>query len=265
MQTAALFRLLVETEPAAPGEGLFVMNRYLQARGDSNIRSYDDLLTKSIFYAHPPIAGFSAPGKNRLEGGREVTRRFTKVSDGSAVVQKTPVTTLDISGWHTRRTVLQTLVLKVMADNRLDALVYPVKTVPAPMLAYPLEPSTIKSESEKIEIMIAGEAHTRTVDRVLDTRAATAWRLSPNSGFPAIVVPSGFTREVYDRAAVVRPDKSVQAGELLAPKAVALPVSLEFLGRPFSEPVLLKITSAYEAGTRHRKPPAAFPPLPQEP
>jgi Asp-tRNA(Asn)/Glu-tRNA(Gln) amidotransferase A subunit family amidase len=181
------------------------------------------------------------------------------------VVQKSPVTSLDISGWHTRRTVLQMLVFKVMADHRLDALVYPTKTIPAPILANPVEPSTIKSVEDKVNTMIDGVAHTRTVQRVLDTRAATAWRLSPNAGLPAVLVPSGFTKEVYDRAPVVRPDKSVQAGDLVGPKPVALPVALEFLGRPFAEPVLLKIASAYEKATRHRKPPAAFPSLPNEP
>ena len=265
LPTDALFRLLIETEPSAPGEMVFAMNGYLQQRGDSNIKTYEDLTSKSVFYKHAPIAGFSAPAINRLDEAAHITRRFTKASDGSELVQKTPVTTLDISGWHTRRTVLQMLVFKVMADHQLDALVYPTKTIPAPILANPLEPSTIKSLVDKIDTVIDGVAYTRSTQRVLDSRAVTAWRLSPNSGLPAVLVPSGFTKEVYDRAAVVRPDKSVQAGELLGPKAIALPVSLEILGRPFTEHVLLKIASAYEKTSRHRKPPAAFPPLSQEP
>jgi len=35
-------------------------------------------------------------------------------------------------------------------------------------------------------------------------------------------------------------------------------VSIDFLGRPFSEPMLIRIAAAYERATRHRKPPAAF-------
>jgi amidase len=257
----ALFRLLVEVEPAAPGEVGFAMNRYLQQRGDRNIRNVNDLLEKAAFYNHPSISGVSAPARNRLEDTIVQTRRLTRTSDGIPVVQKTPMTTLDISGWHTRRTVLQMLVAKVMADHKLDALVYPTKTIPAPILGAPVEPSTIKSVSEKVEVIVDGIAHTRTVQRVLDTRASTAWRLSPNSGLPAIVVPAGFTTEVYDRAAVVAADKSVKAGDLVGPKPVALPVAIEFLGRPFAEPVLLRIASAYEKATRHRKAPSAFPPL----
>jgi hypothetical protein len=265
LPTDALFRLLIETEPSAPGEVVFAMNSYLQQRGDRNIKTYEDLTSKSVFYRHAPIAGFSAPAITRLDEAANITRRLIKASDGSELVQKIPVTTLDVSGWHTRRTVLQMLVFKVMADHHLDALVYPTKTIPAPILANPLEPSTIKSVLDKIDTIIDGVSYTRTTQRVLDSRAVTAWRLSPNSGLPAVLVPSGFTKEVYDRAVVVRPDKSLQAGELLEPKAIALPVSLEILGRPFTEPVLLKIASAYEKASRHRKPPANFPPLSQEP
>jgi len=60
-------------------------------------------------------------------------------------------------------------------------------------------------------------------------------RLSPYSGFPAITVPAGYT--ATDR----------------------LPVGIEFLGRAFSEPVLIKLAYAYEQGTLHRIPPESTP------
>jgi Asp-tRNA(Asn)/Glu-tRNA(Gln) amidotransferase A subunit family amidase len=60
-------------------------------------------------------------------------------------------------------------------------------------------------------------------------------RLSPYSGFPAITVPAGYT--ATDR----------------------LPVGIEFLGRAFSEPVLIKLAYAYELGTLHRIPPESTP------
>ena len=60
-------------------------------------------------------------------------------------------------------------------------------------------------------------------------------------------------------------DGSKTAGDLCRPKPVALPISIDFLGRRFSEPVLIRIAAAYEQATRHRSPPQAFPPLAGEP
>jgi Asp-tRNA(Asn)/Glu-tRNA(Gln) amidotransferase A subunit family amidase len=60
--------------------------------------------------------------------------------------------------------------------------------------------------------------------------------LSPTIGFPALTVPAGFTSD-------------------------ALPVGLEFLGRPFTEAALLGYGFAYEQATRHRRPPASTPAL----
>jgi len=60
--------------------------------------------------------------------------------------------------------------------------------------------------------------------------------LSPQTGFPAITVPMGFTHDT-------------------------LPAGLTFLGRLFAEPVLIRYAYAYEQATRHRHPPEKFPPL----
>lgn len=60
--------------------------------------------------------------------------------------------------------------------------------------------------------------------------------LSPQSGFPAITVPMGYTHDV-------------------------LPAGLTFLGDSFSEGTLIKFAYAYEQATQHRRPPSMFPPL----
>ena len=60
--------------------------------------------------------------------------------------------------------------------------------------------------------------------------------ISPITGFPALTVPAGFT-----------PD--------------GLPVGLEFLGRPFTEAMLLRFGYAFEQGTRYRRAPESAPGL----
>lgn len=258
-------RVIADHEPPTSGETLFAMERYLRERGDKNIRSVADLIAKSTFYTHAPIYGVTEPPKGRLEGLLARTERLTKKSDGSVLVRSLDNTRLDISGWHAARTVLQMLINKVMGDNRLDTLVYPTKTVPAPQLAAPLEPAELKVAHDKVTVTVNGEAYERAADRVLDVRWALSPRLSPNSGLPTIAVPAGFVSEVYDRAVVRGSDGSKSPGNLLPPKAVALPVSMDFMGRAFSEPLLIRIAAAYEAATKHRRPPKDFGPVAGEP
>ena len=258
-------RLLAEREPEVSGEVLFALDRYLRDRGDSNIKTVRDLLAQSTFFDHAPIDGVTLPPRTRLEGLLEQPVRLTRKSDNMPMVQKLPVANVDITAWHAVRTTLQMLVNKVMADNRLDALVYPTKTIPAPLLASPVEPTSLKTIRETVTVTINGEQYDRVIERVVDLRASLTPRLSPNGGFPVVVVPAGFTREVHDRAVVAGPDGRKTAGDLLPPKQVALPISVDFLGRRFSEPVLIRIAAAYEQATRHRRPPPAFPALPGEP
>ena len=258
-------RLLAEREPPTSGEILFAMNRYLRERGDKNIGSVADLIAKSTFYHHGLIDGVTPPPKRRLEDLLATTETLRKKSDGTLITRKFPVTDLDITRWHAVRTVLQMLVNKVMADNRLDALVYPTKTIPAPLLAAPVEPTNLKTAKETVAVTIDGVDYERSIERVLDVRAPLTPRLSPNAGLPAIAVPAGFTRVVYDRAPVRGADGGKKAGDLAGPKEAALPVSIDFLGRKFSEPVLIRIAAAYEAATHHRRPPKDFPALPGEP
>ena len=64
--------------------------------------------------------------------------------------------------------------------------------------------------------------------------------LSPQTGFPAVTVPMGFTHG-------------------------HLPAGLTFLGRTLSEGELIRLAYSYEQATHHRAPPAAFPPLASTP
>jgi Asp-tRNA(Asn)/Glu-tRNA(Gln) amidotransferase A subunit family amidase len=60
---------------------------------------------------------------------------------------------------------------------------------------------------------------------------------SPMTGFPAITVPMGF----------------VQGG--------VLPTGLQFFGRAWDEPTLIRLAYSYEQATHHRRPPTSTPPL----
>src|SRR5262249_40456253 len=53
-------RILAERDVASPGEGLYLLNRYLRERGDKKIKTVADLIANSTFYNHATIDGVTA-------------------------------------------------------------------------------------------------------------------------------------------------------------------------------------------------------------
>lgn len=138
--------------------------------------------------------------------------------------------TLDNVNALARHYTLQMIALQCFALNGLDAVVHPTSNIPAPRLGAPTEPAR-------------------------NNRGQLSWNLLPGTAsFPVISVPAGFTTEVYDRDVDMN---------LVGPIPAQLPTGITILARPFEEPTLFKIASAYEAATHHRTPPAAFGPLPR--
>ena len=150
----------------------------------------------------------------------------------AALEEMNASTTLDLATLFQDRFANQQIVLQCMAQENLDALVSPAGNIPAYILGQPMEPP-------------------------LSGRTNSVWGLMGQHGIPTLSVPAGFTTRVFDR---VR-DTAAPGGSRLVPVAARLPVGIMFFGKPFSEPTLLKIASAYEAGTKHRTPPPDFGPV----
>ena len=142
--------------------------------------------------------------------------------------------TLASAGTLQTQFAVQTVVLQTFAELRLDAVVYPTGNVPPAIITNPEEPRK-------------------------NDRSAGVWTYINSKGFPAMTVPAGFTTNVYDRERDLTASDSTR---LVGPVAAELPVGIDFLARPFGEPTLFRIASAYEARTKHRIPPPDFGPIP---
>jgi amidase len=209
----------------AAGESKYGYNLYLALRGDANIKTLEDLINKANFF----------------NDGNGPSKRTTLMNANKPLHYDTALR-------QQRRFAIQQIVLMCFAELKLDAVVYPTGNIPLGILGMPNEP-TVNGRS-------------------------TTWTFLGAQGFPTITVPAGFTTEVWDRvpdpAAPPAPPAgtdSAAAGAnaptiLVGPVKVSSPVGVDFLGRPFAEPTILKFAAAYEQATKHRRPPADFGPLP---
>jgi Asp-tRNA(Asn)/Glu-tRNA(Gln) amidotransferase A subunit family amidase len=159
--------------------------------------------------------------------------RNARGGGGGAESNRTSMTMDNANRWLTRFAVQQ-IVLQAMADMHLDAMISPTGNIPPYVLGQPLEPT-------------------------LNGRGPSIWSFLGTQGFPELGVPAGFTTKVYDR---VRDAGAPGGTRLTGPISARLPLSVMFFGRPFGEPTLFRIASAYEQATHHREPPPDFGPLP---
>ena len=200
------------------------------------------------------LGGFGAPGEDRymmnkylrergdanIKSNADLAAKATFYSDPSfpdrkqARLNAERGLVLDTSTRVQTRYAMQVMLLQCMQEQRLDALVAPTATVPPRKLTAPREPA-------------------------VNGRSPVGWSMLGQQGFPVITVPAGFTTEVWDRV------REGDGTRLVGPIAARLPVGVDFAGRPFDEPTLLRIASAYESATKHRTPPRGFGPLAGEP
>jgi len=101
------------------------------------------------------------------------------------------------------RAKLRTTVLEAMTKHQLDALIYPTWSNPPRLIG---DLNTPGGDNNQL--------------------------FSPSTGFPAITVPMGYTREE------------------------TLPAGLQFFGGPWGEAPLIRLAYAYEQATHHRRKPA---------
>jgi Asp-tRNA(Asn)/Glu-tRNA(Gln) amidotransferase A subunit family amidase len=86
-------------------------------------------------------------------------------------------------------------------------------------------------------------------------------------GIPEVFVPAGFSDTVYEPTFKLNADATEYEGTPgTTPTKLAspLPYNMAFWAGPGDEAIILKVASAYEAATHHRRPPRAFGPLPSE-
>jgi amidase len=125
---------------------------------------------------------------------------------------------------------------RVMAENRIDVFVHPENTVPTPKIQGP-------------------NVGTISLDGI-----------TPFFQIPRIAVPAGFSDVVYEPQYALNAAKTDYVSVLAAgtPKSTLahpMPISMTFFAGQGDEPVLIKVGTAYEAATHHRKPPPAFGPV----
>jgi len=214
----------------AVGESKYGYDIYLQERGDANIKTLDDLINKANFF----------------NDGNGPSKKTTLQNANKPLL-------LDTAVRQQRRFAIQQIVLMCFAEQNLDAVVYPTGNIPLGKLGKPNEP-TVNGRS-------------------------TTWTFIGAQGFPTITVPAGFTTEVWDReldpavppSTAAASDSGGEGGGagpatiLVGPVVAKMPVGVDFLGRPYAEPTLLKIAAAYEHATKHRMQPPDFGPLPKTP
>ena len=137
--------------------------------------------------------------------------------------------------------VFRMVVQRVMNENRIDAFVNPENTLPPYKIGYPADPQINDRPS------------------ISCCTAFTALL-----GGPEIEVPAGFTTTAFDPRFVLSADKKsyvAVSSDVATPLPHPMPISLMLWAAPGADSSVIRVASAYEAATHHRKPPPAFGPV----
>jgi amidase len=164
-----------------------------------------------------------------------------RVGAENAVTEKDTRAPSDQVSYLKMQAVLRMIIQKVMYENDIAGFVNPEQTTPPYKLGGPGEPPVNNRGSNS-----CCEGFTALL------------------GGPELDVPAGFTQTVYEPHYELTADGTryeAVTGTVESKMQYPMPISLMIWGGPGNEPALIKIASAYEAATHHRKPPPAFGPL----
>ena len=195
----------------------------LDAEVGNNVRAAIQTLERAgarIEEVSLPLSNYAAAAGRiiALTESAEVHEKFlrTRAMDYSPDVRAGFLTGQLVLGKHYLKAQrARSLIRQEMATvlQRIDALITPTVSIPAPNI----NQTSVDIAGEEMDLMA-------TLSRL--TRPANL------SGFPAISVPCGFTKDT-------------------------LPIGLQLIGRPFAEATILQIAHAYEQNTSwHQRRPA---------
>lgn len=188
--------------------------RYLMLRGDSRVYDWKTLNENAKYFS-------------------DVRKTAMKNWENKAMDIRTSAITYTMK----RREVLRMATLKVMEQNRLDAL---------------LSPSDLG-----LAVKISGA----------DDPERFGFGYGATMGIAEVYVPAGFVTTSYPANFKLKEDGTgydTVAGTKAVKLSNPMPYNIGFWGGPGDEAVLIKIGSAYEAATKHRKPPKDFGPVNSE-
>jgi Asp-tRNA(Asn)/Glu-tRNA(Gln) amidotransferase A subunit family amidase len=164
----------------------------------------------------------------------DTRRAAMKNWENKAIDPKTDAVTFTMK----RRDAVRMAVMKVLEQNRIDVFVNPSSTSMAAKLSGANEPNR------------------------------KSYGYGATLGIPEVFVPAGFNDTIYEPKFVLNKDATeyeTVTGRIPTKLASPLPFNIGFWAAPGEEGTVIKVASAYEAATHHRKPPPAFGPLEGEP
>ncbi len=171
--------------------------------GEMQVATYE-----TTFYFDAYLKQEDAPFKS-LEAILNSGKLAKEISDSARNRVKLTMNDPQFKERMLKRALLQDRVMKIMAAQKLDAIVYPFSRT--------------------------------LVGKIGGPQARHNGFLSAVTGFPALILPAGFSKPS-------------------ATAPIGVPIGLEMLGRPWSEAKLLKMGYAFEQATKQRFPPRGFSP-----